>query len=103
MKQIIDGKRYDTETATKLAEWSNSVPVTDFHHMEETLYVTQNGRYFLAGRGGPMTRWSRPEGGGRGAGEGIKPVDRETAREWCETHDFVDVLEEHFSDAIEDA
>jgi hypothetical protein len=86
MKQVIDGKTYNTETATELANsrWGNC---SDLRHWSETLYRTKNGAYFLAGGGGPMTRWSRPcEGGGRSGSTGIQVLSEQEAREWVEKH-----------------
>ena len=37
MKSIINGKRYDTETAQELASWDNGCNCGDFHECEETL------------------------------------------------------------------
>jgi hypothetical protein len=103
MKTIIDGLRYDTETATLIAEWGNSLPVSDFRHAEEDLYQTPKGNYFLHGRGGAMSRWSEPAGDMHGPGESIKPLSYTEAAEWCEARDLVDVLEKHFSDYVKDA
>ena len=62
MKQIINGKTYNTETATELGHYWNGLSDSDFRHISESLYRTKNGRYFLAGEGGPMTRYSHPVG-----------------------------------------
>ncbi len=51
MKRIINGLRYDTETATKLADWDNGIYGNDFKACEESLYKTKNGAYFIAGQG----------------------------------------------------
>ncbi len=53
MKAIINGKRYSTETATRVVVWSNGYYENDFHHVEETLYRTPKGAYFLHWAGGP--------------------------------------------------
>ena len=61
MKSIIDGFRYDTEKAEKVAEYSygNS---GDFSHQEFGIYRTPRGHWFLAGSGGPLTRFARSAG-----------------------------------------
>ena len=72
MKQVIEGKRYDTETATKIGEGGGKAYPGDFHYYSEALYVTKKGSYFLAGEGGPLSRYGRPAYGGGtcgGAGE----------------------------------
>jgi hypothetical protein len=42
MKRIIDGLTYDTDTAVLLDKWENGAH-------EETLYQTEDGRYFVHG------------------------------------------------------
>lgn len=51
MKQIINGKMYNTETATEIATRSNGC--TGWEYLEETLYRKKNGEFFLCGSGGP--------------------------------------------------
>ena len=51
MRAIIDGKRYDTETAKVVAEWANTYDRGDFHHYSEALYLTPKGAWFLHGEG----------------------------------------------------
>jgi hypothetical protein len=98
MRRVIDGKVFDTKTATAVAEWESPHGVGDFERCEETLYKTSKGNFFIAGSGGPMTRWSEPaRGGGLGAGRGIEPVSPATALAWCEMKDVdADVIEAHF-------
>lgn len=86
MKQIINGKTYNTETATELGHYWNGRSDSDFSHISESLYRTKNGQYFLAGEGGPMTRYSRPVGDMTGGGKGIIPLSESEAREWMERY-----------------
>jgi hypothetical protein len=104
VKQVIEGKRYDTETATKIGEGGGKAYPGDFHYYSEALYVTKKGSYFLAGEGGPLSRYGRPAyGGGTCGGEGIIPLSKEEALSWCEEHLEPEDFAEHFSDLIEDA
>ncbi len=104
MKRIIDGKRYDTETAKLLAEWTNNYYSSDFQWCHEELYVTKKGSYFLYGEGGAMSKYSVPIGNnGSGGGERIKPLSTAEARNWCERSDNNEALEAHFASEIEDA
>jgi hypothetical protein len=104
MKRIIDGKSYNTETAELIAEHSASCPCNDFHYFEESLYRTKKGAWFLAGSGNAMSKYSRAiDHNSRGGGDGIEVLTPEEAMEWLESHNFVDELEEHFSDKIEEA
>lgn len=84
MKQVINGRLFDTETAEKVAYADNDLPASDFNNWDETLYITRKGQYFLHGRGGPLTRYRRPVGNGWTGGEAIRPMTEGEARTWCE-------------------
>lgn len=107
MKAIINGRRYDTSKADLIGEGGSpsNVSVTDFSHYWEALYKTpRSGQYFLAGGGGPMTKYARSVGGGtRTEGQRIFPLTREEALQWAEHHMAPDEIETHFGDCIEDA
>lgn len=85
MKKIINGRRYDTDTAQKIAEWDCGRARNDFSYVEETLYQKRTGEFFLYGIGGPASwcAYACPTGGYDG-GEKIKPLTEEEARRWCE-------------------
>lgn len=82
--QVIDGKRYNTETAELLGDRGNGLGLSDFHSWKEWLYRTSKGAYFLAGEGGALSSWSQSSGDGRCAGDGIRPITESEAREWLE-------------------
>lgn len=104
MKQIVGGKRYDTETAQKIGKGEGTAYVGDFRYYSEALYKTSKGSFFLAGEGGALSHYARPAyGGGTCGGEGIIPLSREDALSWCEKHLDIEDYQEYFSDLIEDA
>lgn len=103
MVKIIDGKRYNTETATEIAHFWNGLSTSDFRNVSETLYMTKKGGFFLAGEGGPMSKYSQSYGNMTGGGSGIIPLCKSHAYKWCEKYADSDVIETHFSDMIEDA
>lgn len=104
MKKIINGKSYNTETATLIGEYYTRHSCDDFHYYEEGLYLTAKGAWFISGRGGALSKYSRPCGGnGSCGGDGLEPISEKEAQEWLEEHDFVDELEQHFSNSIEEA
>ncbi len=103
MKTIIDGRRYDTELATLVASWTNHHNRGDFRRVEEDLYVTPSGAWFIHGAGGPMTEYAVPCGDGTTGSERIIPLSEGGAYDWLEEHGFTDQLEEHFADRIQDA
>ena len=106
MKSIINGTRYDTDKATLIGEASGgSEFVTDYRHWSAALYITpRSGRYFLAGRGGPMSRFAVSRGINEwSGGEGVHPMEREDAFAWAQEHLPAEVVEAQFADLIEDA
>lgn len=98
MKKIINGKRYDTATASLVYETSNvgQVSRTDFKAYVERLYRTPRGKWFVHGEGGALTRWATKLQNGRTGGEGILPVDSDEAREWLEQHGDAEMIEQYF-------
>lgn len=87
MKKIINGKTYNTETARRIGARSNNLPCTDFDYYTEELYVTKDGRYFLAGEGGARSAYYKGyEDGSRGGGEDVLPITAAKALAWAERH-----------------
>ena len=104
-KAIINGKRYNTETADFVASWSNGYSYSDFKHCEEDLYRTKRGSWFTVGSGGPLSGYSRSVGQNSwsGSSDVIRPLDADEARRWLERHGETAALETYFPDVIEDA
>ncbi len=87
MKKVIQGLIYDTDKAEEIASYRKYSP-TDFNHVEESLYKTKNGRYFLAGEGGARSKYAEQvDQNTWGGGWGIIPVTAGEALAWCENHD----------------
>lgn len=85
MKKIISGKVYDTETAKKMASWSNMADVRDFHQFSERLYRKKTGEFFLHGEGGPLTQYAQTVGTNSwSGGERIMPMSFAEAKAWAE-------------------
>lgn len=101
MKKIYNGKRYDTSTATQVASYDNGLGHREMQFVEEILYRTQKGAWFLYGQGGAMTRWSQPAGDMRGSGSDIAVLSENEAQQWLEDHGKDEALEKYFT--IEDA
>lgn len=91
MKRVIDGRVYNTETATEICELPCRHNPGDFGYHQTSLYLTKNGRYFLAGGGGPMSMWARAlDGNSTGGGSGVRPLDKSEARDYAESADLDD-------------
>lgn len=100
MKKIINGKKYNTETATMLGSWDNGI-YGDLDSVSETLYRKKNGEYFVHGEGGPRTQYCEVIGNTWYNGEAIIPMDYKTAREWAEEHLSVEEYEAAFGEVDE--
>lgn len=97
MKRVIDGKLYDTDKATCIASAESSCCKSDFGWWEEELYVTDKGRFFIAGEGHANSRWAEPCGNMRGPGSGMIAMTKNEALEWCEQHRIAaDTVSKHF-------
>jgi hypothetical protein len=101
MKKIINGKKYDTDTAKILGSAGYSHP-GEFNHWKETLYIKKTGEFFLHGIGGPMSKYAHRIGPDEwSGGEEIHPLSPEEARKWIEKNLDVEEYEEIFGEVEE--
>ncbi len=104
MKKVIDGKLFDTEKATLIAEYWNGLDYSDFFNITEKLYVTSKGSYFLYGEGGPMTEYRERCGSNNWSGSAdMFSLTRREAYRWLVKREQTEAIIEHFSDFIEEA
>ena len=102
MKQIINGRKYNTETAKECGVASHGYP-RDFGYYKETLYCKKNGEYFIFGEGGPASRYAeRIDMNSWSGGSKIRPVSYSEAMEWAEENLDADEYEENFGPVSED-
>lgn len=99
MKKIINGKKYDTKTATLLASCQYSHPF-DFNHYIEELYQKKTGEFFLHGQGGSHSKYCELYGGTNSwnGGSKIIPFTRDEAKKWAEKFLDADKCKKIFSD-----
>jgi hypothetical protein len=103
MRKVINGKVYDTTTATKLAEASYGNP-SDFGYWEEALYRTAKGALFVAGEGGPKTKYAVSVAANEwSGGSAVTPVSEEEAMAWCQEHGKTSVILTHFPQYVTEA
>jgi hypothetical protein len=103
MKKIINGRKYDTDTACMVGEWENMAYVSDFAYCHEILFRKRNGEYFLYGEGGAASKYAESVGQNQwSGGERIIPLDYDHAREWAEKHLDADEYETEFGEVSED-
>lgn len=104
MKKIVNGLTYNTDAADHVCDVSNAYGRQDFKCVRANLYRTKKGRFFIAGWGGAMSIFARDSGdGGICGGEGVIPLTAEEALRHAEQHAEPEVIEEFFSDLIEEA
>ncbi len=92
MIKIIDRIRYNTETATIVAEYMPRVMLDKIHQI---LYVTEKGTWFLVENGRDVFQKEQTSE--------LTAMSSDEAYLWLESHDFVDAIEKYFSDRIQDA
>ena len=103
MREVYDGTVYDTEAAEEVASASAGAS-GDFDTYSETLYRGPNGSWFLAGTGGPKTKYAEPvPTGGLSGGSRIFPQTEDKAFDWLQRNQELQVLQEHFSDRLQEA
>ena len=96
MKRIINGKKYDTNTASLIYRATANCPCSDFAYWEEELFLKKTGEFFIAGEGHGFTKWASHNGNSSGYGYGLEPISLDEAKEWVSRHCTVDLYEETF-------
>lgn len=103
MKKIINGKKYDTDTAREMVYWNNGAGVRDFNLVEKTLYRKKTGEFFLYIYGGPDTEYAKedPTGQSWTGGERIEPLSFEAGMKFAQENMDVDEYEKEFGEVSE--
>jgi len=97
MKQVIDGKVYNTDTAYEIGEVCSGESIGDFGSWYGSLYKTKNGRFFIDGSGGPMTMFAVHSGNSSSGSTGIIVLSDDDARSIAEKDMEADVIEKFFT------
>lgn len=86
MKKIINGKRYNTESAELCGSREYGYP-GDLNYVSEELYQKRTGEFFLHGEGGANSKYNEEISmNSWSGGEKIIPLTDEEAREWAEEY-----------------
>ena len=103
MKQIINNRLYNTETAKFIGNYSNNRDFNDLQCFSESLYRKKTGEFFFYGWGGAMTKYAESGENPNSwvGGEAITPCTEEEAKEWVEEHLSADKYIETFG-AVEE-
>jgi len=96
MMRIINTKKYDTETATYIDDFTSTEDYnrTNFNFYREALYKKRTGEYFLYIEGWGVGR-------GRGYDEKICPITLDKAKKWVEENSSGELYEELFGEVQE--
>lgn len=85
MEKIIDGRMYNTFTATPISTWCNG-QYGNTTYVEETLYKKRNGEFFLYGLSGAGGKYAeRIDENNYSGGSKIITFTESKAKEWLET------------------
>jgi hypothetical protein len=107
MIKVIDGKRYNTETALSVFSYWNGYGRSDFQYRTKRLYLTKKGAWFLHHEGGAMSDMAVSVRGGRGGSEDIEPVSDDDAYGFLESHsdepDAQAAIDKYFHDRVIEA
>ena len=104
MYKVINGKKYNTDTAKLLGTWRAEFSSTDYKYFEEYLYRTKSGNFFIYGEGGPDSPYRQQiEYNTWTGGESIIPITFEQARKWAEDHLDGEDYEAIFGDTESDS
>ena len=103
VKKKFNQQVYDTKKAELIYEYENDYEMSNFQWMVESLYRTKKGEWFLAGEGGPMTKYRKISDDGDTYGEGLEPISADTALEWLKQFGDTKTIERYFADTIEEA
>lgn len=101
MNKIINGKRYNTETAEMVASYHNNQ--TGFHMVSEKLYRKRSGEFFIYGVGGAMSKYAeRVDSNSWCGGSKITPITLDEAKQFVEANEDADTYEALFGAVSED-
>ena len=104
MKKIINGHKYDTDTAKVIDTYCNELPMSSLDYLCEKLYQKGNGEFFLHGYGGVRTAYANRVSyivAPVCSGEDIIPMSLDETKEWVSTHSTVDIYETLFGKVAE--
>jgi hypothetical protein len=99
IRRVIDGKIYDTRTADEVATIASlDYGRNDCRYEKTALFLTKKGAWFIAGEGGPLTRWREKVADGWTSGCGLELVTPQEAQRLLEAvdgpvEDYFDVEE----------
>lgn len=86
MRKVINGKLYNVDTAESIGYRTHGAP-SDTRYVEECLYRTKKGAFFIWGTGGPFSAYGQPVQDMWASGEDIVALTEDEARAWLEQYE----------------
>ena len=96
MKKIINGRKYDTDTAKIIDSYNNGLPCNDYAYFSEALYQKATKEFFVYGHGGAGSHYKVCSGNGVTGGDAIIPLSESEAKKWVEINSTTEIYEELF-------
>jgi hypothetical protein len=93
MRKIINGHRYDTDSAKFIISYAAELTPDDDEYYEEKLYRTKAGMFFLYAKGNSGSPYSKPVGIKWIGTEEILPLSEEEAQNWIDAKTDLDADE----------
>ena len=97
IKKVIYGRAYNVKTAISRALYFDE-KCPDYEFVEEELFQTRNGAYFIVGHGQAYSPWAYKlrDCDDRAHGHGLLPVSEGQVKKWLEVRELTEEYEEIF-------
>lgn len=96
MKSFIGGKSYNTETDKPIASSRMGRLISDFGYIDETLYRTENGDWYLHGVVVSYSNYNSTTADSSTNSEHIIPLDDKQACGWLKRTNNTAALKKYF-------
>lgn len=93
MKKIINGKKYDTGTASLICGHDNGRICSDFYFYKECLYKKKTGEFFIHEEGNAASCVAEMQNGFSVGGRRINPISEAEAMDFVEKYGTVEDYE----------
>jgi hypothetical protein len=95
-EQRLIEKELSPDKSTKLAQWNSADHNHSLRNDSETLYINENGEYFIIYEGGLSSGFHKlPDVETWFGGSYIRTITIEDAYAWCEETGNSDIIKEH--------
>jgi hypothetical protein len=95
-EQRLIEKELNPDKSTRLGQWNSADHMGSIRNDSETLYINENGEYFIIYEGGLSSRFHELPGVEAWfGGSYIRTITIEDAHAWCEETGNSDIIREH--------